>query len=392
MKNDDYKTCPYCGENIKTIAVKCRYCKSMLVDEEIQGFNEEEVFERQTNAIKDSTVSGYQHPSSRKTKAGLIAVLFIAILLLIFGTMFITGLLDINDMYALLGGEKSVEDSETVIQEEPKEDLEEVIQEESKEDSETIIEKQTEESSETTNQDGVIGSIIFVDVPEATFLHLRSDPGSSHSSLDQLNRGTVLHVIGETIDSDGDWWLNVITLDGIGGWVHSDYVTDNPAIIKSDDISDERQEELKAIKDKDFYNDFVLNHLGWSKYKILDSYGLPDSIDWAGGAGGVVFMYEDMGVAFVFGGAEGIVNNFLLFPGASLLGINIGKMNFDDIEIILGSPNYRGAIEEGADYYVLVYYLGAINESQGEIEIYFFSDGDDIPPDYVNVNWKKYWW
>ncbi len=32
MSNDEYKNCPFCDEEIKEIAVKCRYCKSPLDD------------------------------------------------------------------------------------------------------------------------------------------------------------------------------------------------------------------------------------------------------------------------------------------------------------------------------------------------------------------------
>jgi serine/threonine protein kinase len=37
MSTDDVKVCPYCGEEIKTIAVKCRFCGSMLGDTTVTG-------------------------------------------------------------------------------------------------------------------------------------------------------------------------------------------------------------------------------------------------------------------------------------------------------------------------------------------------------------------
>lgn len=109
-----YKNCPYCDEEIKEIAVKCRYCKSMLIGENKQDLKEEAFVGQQSNKTKDVKVPDYQPPSSKKNYYGLIAVLFLAIILILFGAIFMVGLLDVNDIYAFLGSEQSVEYSEVV--------------------------------------------------------------------------------------------------------------------------------------------------------------------------------------------------------------------------------------------------------------------------------------
>ena len=37
MSNNEYKECPYCGEEILSKAIKCKYCKSSLSEGIAQG-------------------------------------------------------------------------------------------------------------------------------------------------------------------------------------------------------------------------------------------------------------------------------------------------------------------------------------------------------------------
>ncbi len=322
MNNDEHKNCPYCDEEIKAIAVKCRYCKSMLVDEKKQDLKEEAVVGRQTNKIKDINVSDYQHPSRRNKNFGLIAVLFIAILLVIFVSMFIAGLLDVNDMYALLGSEKSVENSEAVIEEE------------SKEDSETIIHKQPEDSSKTTIQDEAIDNFVIVDVPSTTFLHLRSGSGSSYSSLDQLDSGTKLEIINEARCSDGDLWLQVITPDGKEGFVHSDYV------VYQNYYTSYMEHTLPTDIEERIHNCKIMKVFHMSFEEVLNILGEPDETIWLAGD---VYIWNDAS-ELIGNNEDGLSEQKeLLIGGESIKAIDFKEfgdikigMSFHDAKEILG--------------------------------------------------------
>jgi len=223
-------------------------------------------------------------------------------------------------------------------------------------------------------------------------LKLRRRPLIDAKINDILEKGTHLLLLNKVSRSEGEEWLHVITQNGYRGWVQGDYVIKKSNLSVLDEIGENRKKVLQSMKEGNIYDDPLLMHLGLSKEELIAKHGLPDSVYWIGGPGGDGFVYEDKSVAFVFAGDEGVINNFVLSSGASILGVTIGKMCFNDIEMKLGKPNYRGATEKYEDLYLLNYKVGEHYQSQGEIEMFFYSDGDDIPPDHVKVQWKKYWW
>jgi serine/threonine protein kinase len=243
----------------------------------------------------------------------------------------------------------------------------------------------------TDRTDDRISNVVIVDVPESSILNLRSGPDNSYSVLDKLKRGAELIVVEEKTGSDGGIWFKVTTPTEKEGWVHSDYVLNKPNSSSQSIVGATGEEEIETKKDKDFYNDPLLNHLGWTVDEIVMRYGNPDSIYDIGGGGGEAFHYKDFHIAFVFGGQGGIVNGIFLYPGANFLGVYVGQMNFDDIERILGRPEFRGFNDFDAAY-LLVYYMGDRRPYQAELEIYFLSDGDDMAPGFVEIIWKKYNW
>ena len=140
------------------------------------------------------------------------------------------------------------------------------------------------------------------------------------------------------------------------------------------------------------YNDPVLKYLGWEKRDILDLFGEPDIQDSIGGPGGEFLYYEKENISFIFAGFDEVVNNLDLFPGAKVLGIEVG-MTFGQIEEIWGEPFYRGW-DDYIGSYTIIYWLGEIREEEmlAEIEMYFDASADDAPTEFLGIRWKKYWW
>ncbi len=152
-------------------------------------------------------------------------------------------------------------------------------------------------------------------------------------------------------------------------------------------ISEERRMELEEMKDKEFYEDEFLNHLGWVKDELTTKHGSPDSKK-EHYLGGHELYYEDMNATFVFFGDEGVVNNIYLHPGAEFMGTKVG-MTFDEIENILGEPVNRG-FDEHAREYTMYYSLGDSTEYGGELEVWISTEEEDGPTDQFSLLWKKY--
>ncbi len=159
---------------------------------------------------------------------------------------------------------------------------------------------------------------------------------------------------------------------------------------EEDVITQERKEELESMKDKDFYEDPVLTNLGKTEIEIVEKYGEPDETHPAPYYyAGKTLYYEDINTAFVFTGEEGVVNNIFLYPGAETLGIQVG-MTFDEIEGVLGEPEFRG-LDEMSGQYLLTYFLGEEEDGQGELELWIDAKEEDGPTNRIDVLWKKYW-
>ncbi|MDP2967012.1 MAG: hypothetical protein Q8N87_01220 [bacterium] len=138
-----------------------------------------------------------------------------------------------------------------------------------------------------------------------------------------------------------------------------------------------------------FYNDAVLQYLGWNQEDIIELYGEPDIRGTIPGPGGEFLYYRDEKISFIFAGEDKVVNNLELFPGGKVLGIQVG-MTFNQIEEILGPPRWRDYDPHG-NCYSMVYWLGEEQDNMGEVELWFCAASDSAPTESVMVLWKKYW-
>ena len=150
------------------------------------------------------------------------------------------------------------------------------------------------------------------------------------------------------------------------------------------------EEKTDLYPGDSFYDDPVLQYLGWKQEDIIKLYGEPDIRGPIGGPGGDFLHYQEKNISFIFAGDEGVVNNLDLYPNAEVLGVTIG-MTFDEIEKILGPPYWR-SYDEYWEGYSMTYWLGEKKEDMGEIEIYFDAVSDNAPTEMAAIRWKKYWW
>ena len=142
-----------------------------------------------------------------------------------------------------------------------------------------------------------------------------------------------------------------------------------------------------------FYNDAVLQYLGWNQEDIIELYGEPDIRGPIGGPGGESLYYQEKNISFIFAGdegVEGVVNNLDLYPNTEVLGVTVG-MTFNQIEEILGPPRWR-EYDPFWEGYSMTYWLGEERDDMGEIEIYFHAVSDNAPTEMAAIRWKKYWW
>jgi hypothetical protein len=189
MSNDDYKTCPYCGEEIKQVALKCKHCKMLLYDEELLKGQKREEASRKAPAQEALSLID-EDQSSQKSKTNFMFYLIPAAVIVIAAGFVI-----------YIGSNQAVDDQN---------DTAEIASIEA-EEAESISVKVTD-------------SYVVVDVPSTSSLNLRDRPTTAGNILKRLFIDEELKLVGILTNTSNELWVQVISPDGLEGWVHSDYV------------------------------------------------------------------------------------------------------------------------------------------------------------------------
>jgi len=157
---------------------------------------------------------------------------------------------------------------------------------------------------------------------------------------------------------------------------------------KEEVVSEERREELEEMKDKDFYKDPLLDHLGWTKKELIERHGEPDIVE-PHYYGEEKIYYNNLRTGFILSREERVVNILYLYSEAQILGIKVG-MNASEIESVLGEPRIKGE-DYGGEVYIMTYFLGDQREDLAELELWVYMQDEEGPSERIKVFWKKYW-
>jgi hypothetical protein len=209
MSNDEYKNCPFCDGKIKVIALKCRYCESLLYEKK-EIIKKSDLI-KQTNEKKRIIYQASKHQTSskpiKKIWGLIVAVLAGGLILLFVGLSIFNNILDEDASNNLSKKEDALIDGEL-----NDDNLEE----------EVFLQRAFE---------------YIVTVEGENRLHIRENPGIINKPDDDIigrvYRGHLLEVFdnhGNNIFVDNyTWWEISDPVSGIKGWVVAEYLQKNTA-------------------------------------------------------------------------------------------------------------------------------------------------------------------
>lgn len=167
-------------------------------------------------------------------------------------------------------------------------------------------------------------------------------------------------------------------------------------IINKSETADNISKKSKAaqeLKDKDFYDDPLLQNLGLTKENIVLMYGIPSSI-YYGSSNSGSYHYENLEMKFYF--TEEIVDSIFLSGNQELLGIFIGVDPVQTIKGILGQPvmyiQCEGDCYEMCLGEQITFFFGDYKGNNPELQIKFATLSHEInaPVRHAWISWDRH--